>query len=261
MSRRDARRVVIVVRRPLRRNPYAQSAAVRVRAGSQPSSRRGEGAAAKQPYLRLLIGRQRERCLKVRHRSGDQAAVIAPAKGDVRSYLRELMKLILYLSCLLESLIVINAKDAFRQIGIEEESAALGREIARPRVPGGEEGRETFVVGQVDARRYAVDLRQMPRDREGDRRAQDHAEVVGVARALPEVVDVDDEVTPDALLNSEVELMPAAGFERFGDRIAQDADQSALAGRAREDQVLVVRRLKASSVRGAQDGVGLFEII
>src|SRR5262245_2538972 len=101
----------------------------------------------------------------------------------------------------------------------------------------------------------------MPRDREGDRRVQDHAEVVCVAGALPEVVGVDDYVTPYALLNSEVELMPSAGFERFCDRIAHDADQSPLTGRAREDQVLVVRRLKASSVRGAQDCVGLFEIV
>ena len=83
-------------------------------------------------------------------------------------------------------------------------------------MPGGEEGRKTFVVGQVDARREAVALRQMPRDREGDRRIQDHAEVIGVASALPEVVGVDHDVTPDALLNSDVELMTAPGFERLG---------------------------------------------
>src|SRR5262245_18172199 len=101
----------------------------------------------------------------------------------------------------------------------------------------------------------------MPRDREGDRRVQDHAEVVGVARALPEVVGVNDDVTPDALLNSEIELMAAPGFERFGDCVAQDAGQSALAGRAREDQVLVVWRLQAASIRSAQDGVAWFEVI
>ena len=116
------------------------------------------------------------------------------------------MKLIPDLSRLLERLVVINSKDAFRQIGVEEESAVWGK--ARTRVPGGEEGRD-FVVGQVDARREAVALRQMPRDREGDRRIQDHAEVVGVASALPEVVGVDHDVTPDALLNSDVELMTA----------------------------------------------------
>src|SRR5262245_12096709 len=105
MSRRDAGRVAVVVRRPVRRNPHARGAAVRVGAGGQPFRRRGEGAAAKQPDLRLLIGRQRERGRKVGHRSRDQAAVIAPAEGYVRLDLRELMKLILYLSRLLEGLV------------------------------------------------------------------------------------------------------------------------------------------------------------
>src|SRR5262249_21787286 len=200
-------------------------------------------AAAKQADLRLLIRRQRERGRKVGHRSRDQAAVVAPTEGDVRLHLRESMKLILRLSRLLERLVVINAKDAFRQIGVEEESAALGGKVARPRVPGGEVGRETFIVGQVDARREAVILRQTPRDGKGDRRVQDHAEVVSVARALPEVVGVDDDVTPDALLNSEIELMTASGFERLRRRVAKDARQSALAGRARENEVLVVWRL------------------
>src|SRR6266542_6886176 len=153
MSRRDAGRVVVVVHRPVRRNPHARGAAVRVGAGGQPFRRGGEGAAAKQPDLRLLIWRQRERGRKVGHRSRDEAAVIAPTEGDVRLDLLELMKLILYLSSLLERLVVINANNAFRQIRVEEESAALGRKIARPCVPGGEEGRETVVVGQVDARR------------------------------------------------------------------------------------------------------------
>ena len=83
MSRRDAGRVVVIVHGPVRRNPHAGGAAVRVGAGGQPFHRRGEGAAAKQPDLRLLIGRQRERGRKVGRRSRDQAVVVAPNEGDV----------------------------------------------------------------------------------------------------------------------------------------------------------------------------------
>src|SRR5262249_51126389 len=185
----------------------------------------------KQSDLRLLVGRQPERGRIVGDRSRDQTAVVAPTEGDVRLDLIDLVELILDLSRLLESLVVINAEDSFRQIGVEEESAALRREVARPRVPGGEEGREPFVIRQVDAHRYAVNLRQIPRDREGDRRVQNHAEVVRIARALPKVVGVNHDVFPDALLNADIELMAAAGFERLSGRVAQYAvGQSAPAG-------------------------------
>src|SRR5262245_3842234 len=261
VSRRDARRVVIVISRSLRRNPHAQRAAIRISASAQPSRRRGESSAAKQADLRLLVRRQPERGRKIRHRSGDRAAVVTPTEGDVRLDLREAPKLILYLRGLLKSLVVINAKDASRQIRIEEEPAAFRRKVSRPRVPGGKESRDTFVVGKIDARREAVDLRQIPRDRKSDRRVQDHAEIVGVARTLPEIIDVDHDVFPDALLNSEVELMPPSGLERLGYGAAQGAGQSALAGRAGEDEVLVVWRLQAATVRGAQDGVGSIVMI
>src|SRR5262245_42561011 len=172
------------------------------------------------------------------------------------------MKLILRLRCLLKCLIVVNAEDTLRQVGIEEQPAAFGREVTRPRVPGDIEGRKTFVVGEVNARRYAVNLRQLPRNREGDWRIQQHAEIVGVACAFPEIVGVNHDVLADALLNANIELMTASRLQRLSSRLAQTAaGQSAPASRARKDQVLVVRRLQTPAVGGAQDSIGRFEMI
>src|SRR5262249_57860830 len=136
----------------------------------------------------------------------NKPAVVAPTEGDVRLDLLDPVELILHLHRLLVRLVMIYTENTFRQIGIEEESAALGREVARPRVPGDEEGRDPFVIGHVDARREAVEFRLIPRDREGDRRVQYHVEVVGVARALPEVIGVHDDVTPETLLEADIEF-------------------------------------------------------
>src|SRR5436305_4335430 len=55
VARGDARRVRVVVLRPVRRNPHAQSAAVRRSARRYRLSRRGDDAAAEEPDLRVLI--------------------------------------------------------------------------------------------------------------------------------------------------------------------------------------------------------------
>ena len=60
--------------------------------------------------------------------------------------------------------------DARRQVRVEEQAAAFRREVTRPRVAGNEEGRQPFVVGEIDAHRDAIDLRLIPGDRESDRR-------------------------------------------------------------------------------------------
>src|SRR5205085_2540971 len=97
--------------------------------------------------------------------------------------------------------------------------------------------------------RDAIDLRSIPGDRESNRCIQDHIEVVGVARILPEVISVNDDVAPEALLNANIELITSAGFQRLGGGLAEYAiGEAACAGDARQDQVLVIGRLEIARV-------------
>ena len=69
---------------------------------------------------------------------------------------------------------------------------------------------EAAVLDEVDARREAVDLRVIPRDREEDRRVEQHAEVVGVGRVLVEVADIGDEPAAERLLDADFDLIARA---------------------------------------------------
>src|SRR6266481_5776156 len=136
MTRRDARRIVVIIFGPVCRDTHAQCAPICVSAARNRLCWRGEGASAKETYLRLLIRRESQRGSEVRHRTRHKATVIAPGESYVRRNSLPLLDLVLHLCCLLERLVVVDAEDAYRQVGVEEQAAALRREVSCARVPG-----------------------------------------------------------------------------------------------------------------------------
>src|ERR1700694_6341418 len=136
MTWRDARRICVIVRFAVRWNHHAQGTAIRRAARQDWRGWRREGAAAKQSDLGLLITRKRERGIEVRDTSRNQTTVVAPSERNIRSPPLPVFKSILDLGCLLVLLIVIDAEDASRQIGIEEQATAFWRKVPGSRVPG-----------------------------------------------------------------------------------------------------------------------------
>ena len=105
-----------------------------------------------------------------------------------------MLKLILNLRGLLELLIVVDAKDTRGQIRVEKQSAGLWREETRARMTGHHESSKSLVVRQVNTQRGPIKLRLLPRNWKGDRRVQEHIEVVCIVGALIEIVGIDHDV-------------------------------------------------------------------
>lgn len=123
MTRRDARRIRVVVFHACRRNADARRAEIRRGAASERIGQSRKLIAAEQTDLLLFVSRKSQRRRKIRHRARHDAAVIAPGKcGERREFTErfELFKRILNLRRLLKRLIVVNAENAARQIRIEK---------------------------------------------------------------------------------------------------------------------------------------------
>ena len=101
---------MIVLCRTICRNPHSQRSTVRITAFCDSLCGRCDGVAAKQTDLPLLIWGKR----KSRGVVGDcpcyQAAIIAPGERCIGDDLLNLLELILYVSRLLEGLVVVDAK-------------------------------------------------------------------------------------------------------------------------------------------------------
>src|SRR5262249_48595425 len=127
---------------------------------------------------------------------------------------------------------------------------------------GREESRETLIVRKVDAQSEAIDLRLIPRDRKRNRRIEQDVEVVRIARMLPEVVGVNQNVFSDRLLKACIELMPSAGLETLSRGIAKDSvTQPCGSSRIRKDQILVIGRLEGPAIGAAQHSSRLLDQI
>src|SRR5256714_10781075 len=94
VARGDARRVRVVVLRPVRGNPHAQRATVGRGARRYRLSRRGEDAAAEQTDLRLLIRREGQSGGEVCDGPRNDAAVVAPVEVHVRQERLEALELV-----------------------------------------------------------------------------------------------------------------------------------------------------------------------
>ena len=74
--------------------------------------------------------------------------------------------------------------------------------------------RDAMEIGHAEARVEPTDLRVVPPNRKENRRVQQVAEVVSVVGILPEVITVDDQVSPERLLKSRMEFVALPGANR-----------------------------------------------
>ena len=144
--------------------------------------------AAEEPDRRLLVGRQRQRRRVVGHRSGDEPGVVPPRErrpGAPRSVRTRTAGW-------------SSAGTSDRGRSGSRRSAAASRSRMPPRsgrkkmrvgVPEHGERAEAVVLDEIDPAGEPVDPRMIPRDREDDRRVEQHVEVVRVGRVLVEVAD------------------------------------------------------------------------
>src|SRR4051794_15449042 len=65
-------------------------------------------------------------------------------------------------------------------------------------------------IGHADAAGKAGDFRPVPRNREGDRRRAENAEVISIVRVLPDVFAREDQVLAKRLLKADVEFVTPA---------------------------------------------------
>src|SRR5690349_16838796 len=114
MTRRDARRVVIIVFRPGSRNRHPCRSILRGGTSGKRGVQCGKYIAAEQSGLHLLIptqNREVDGCGGIcgeRNRTRNQSAVIAPVEAYPRACLP---RLILSMRSLVKSLVMVNAED------------------------------------------------------------------------------------------------------------------------------------------------------
>src|SRR5258706_12012361 len=101
---------------------------------------------------------------------------------------------------------------------LRNQPASLRREVARASVTERPGGLEALEVRGAHTAGDPVQFRIVPGDRETDCRVQKCAEVVRIVRVFPEVVGVDQYVSPNGLLKSGVELIAKAWLDRHRSR-------------------------------------------
>src|SRR5258708_1967312 len=159
-------------------------------------------------------------------------------------------------------MLMLDREAAGRKMEIEKHPASLGRKETCPCMSGHDESRQPFVVCQVETQGSTVDLRVLPRNRKGERRVKEDVEVVGVIRPLDEVVHVQKQMSTERLLKARVDLGTRARPQRQITSVAQNAvGQSAGAGHARKNQILIVWTFETAHERGTQDRAGALEVV
>src|SRR6185436_3889943 len=128
MTRRNPRRVVVVISGTWRRNPQTDRSETGLVTGCDRVSDAGARAAAKESDGSLLGSGQRERRLEIRYRAGDQAAVVSPGESEPGTIVRPLVTQV---RCLLECLIMIDTEDTCFHRRIEDQAAVRWTEESR----------------------------------------------------------------------------------------------------------------------------------
>jgi hypothetical protein len=118
-------------------------------------------------------------------------------------------------------------------------------------------GLKAMYGDRADPRCDSVQLRVVPGDWESDRSIEKDAEVIGIVGVFPEKVCIHDEPAANPLLESGIKLIAGAGLDRRRLRAKDILSQTARAGAARENQVLVEGGLKSPGVGDAKHGIRL----
>src|SRR5258708_2406999 len=120
-----------------------------------------------------------------------------------------------------------------------------------------------MAVGKAHAHGRSIDLRTLPRNGKENRRVTERAEVIRVVGVLPQVIGVHDEKLPKSLLKAGIELVALTGANRrLQARATDDVDDDRVArSQACENQVLVERGLQNTRVGGAENRIGLLDVV
>ena len=169
MTRRNPRRVVVVISGTWRRNPQTGRAETGLVTRCDRVSDGGSLAATEESNGSLLSGGQCERRLKIRYRAGDQAAVVSPGESEPGTIVRPLVTEV---RCLLKCLIMIDAEDTCFHGRIKDQAAVRWTEISRAVMPDRGVGLKAVQVWCTEPDRYAVDFGLAPRDGKLDRRIE-----------------------------------------------------------------------------------------
>ena len=165
---------------------------------------------------------------------------------------------------LVEGFVVIDAK--YRAAARRRaDPGHLRREEPRGDARHHHKSRKTVIVRHAGANRKARDLRAGPLDGKRERRAAEHAEVIGPVRVLPHVFRVHHQVPPKSLLEAGVELIAAsrnqrhriAGVDRRHDRV----HHRVVASQARKSQVLVERCFHRTGIGSPDHRVGGLDVV
>src|SRR6202035_5138065 len=122
---------------------------------------------------------------RARNRTGHQTAVIPPVEAEPGA---GLPSLVLHVGCLIEFLVVVDAKNSAGGRGSSTSSADLRSEEPRRHAGEDHQRREAMEVGHAHPARISRNLGAIPFNWESDRRCAQNAEVIGVVGVLPDVL-------------------------------------------------------------------------
>ena len=172
---------------------------------------------------------------------------------------------------LVEVLVVVDAKyGTTAGSGRCSDAADLRRKETRGNARHDHVRRESVGVGDRGADGIAGNFRTVPLDRVRDRSVAEHAEVERLVRVLPDVLAVDDQVLPESLLQTNVELVAVTRAERrhigrdaltTGHRFLKIENHRVIATGAGENKVFIERRFHRARVRNAQHGAGGLKVV
>src|SRR5579862_6946861 len=121
-----------------------------------------------------------------------------------------------------------------------------------------------MIVRHTHAARVSRNLCPLPFHRKGDRSVAQNAEVVTVVSVLPDVFARENDIAPESLLNSGVELVTKARIERScpWHRTTKKRIQHRIrAPSAGKHQIFIKGSFQQSRIGHADDGVRLFDVV
>ena len=133
--------------------------------------------------------------------------------------------LITYGCCLVEWIIRIRSKDVAKG-RVEDQSPSLRTEVAQSPMCQAGVGGEAVDINGADPDAETIELVFSPQDREGDRCVQKDVELERIASEFPPIIAIDLNKPADSLLETNVELIAAAGLNRILTECAEDIRNS-----------------------------------
>ena len=136
---------------------------------------------AEKPNRRLLIAGEGEGRCKIRHRAGNEAAVIPPVEANPWT---TLPRLILQMRSLIELLVVIDAEHRATLSDRDAKTAHLRRKIACSHAGHHNERRQAVKVRHTCADREPGNFGIVPNNGKRDRRVAQHTEFECIVRVF-----------------------------------------------------------------------------